>query len=103
AMRPQLGSRPWTAALNRLLATTALAAARASASSRAPVTTHVMSDVAPSPSAACWRASERHTASAAAANASQPREPGATAAPPAAPDATRYTVSLVLVSPSTVS
>ena len=104
AMRPQLGSRPWTAALNRLLDTTARAAARASASSRAPVTWHVSREVAPSPSAACWRASERQTAS----TAPRQRRPGVAArvtrAPrPTPPDATRNTVSLVLVSPSTDS
>ena len=42
AMRPQFGSAPWTAALTRLLATTARATARASASSAAPLTWHVM-------------------------------------------------------------
>ena len=45
---------------------TARATARASASSAAPVTTAVMSVVAPSPSAACWRARSRATASMAA-------------------------------------
>ena len=43
AMRPQFGSRPWAAALTRLDETTARATARASASSRAPVTAAVMS------------------------------------------------------------
>ena len=103
-MRPQFGSRPWTAALTRLDDTTARATARASASSRAPDTWQVISVAAPSPSAACWRARSRATASIAA--------PSAVVAGvrlrssswlPAFPDASRKTVSLVLVSPSTES
>ena len=56
------------------LDTTARAAARASASSRRPLTWQVIREVAPSPSAACCRASDRHTASTAA----EQRSPGCT-------------------------
>ena len=83
---------------------TARATARASASSRAPVTWHVISVVAPSPSAACWRARSRATASIARPeHRPRPRCPAPTAAVPAAPEARTKTVSFVLVSPSTVS
>ena len=75
----------------------ARATALASASLAAPLTWHVMSVVAPSPSAACWRASDRATASTRRARSLRP------ALTPAAPDASRKTVSFVLVSPSTVS
>ena len=78
--RPQFGSRPWTAALTRLLDTTARATARASASSIAPVTWQVISVVAPSPSAACWRARSRATASIAAPSAAASGVPAATTA-----------------------
>ena len=103
AIRPQFGSRPCAAALTRLDDTTARAKARASASSRAPVTTAEMSVVAPSPSAACWRARSRATVSIAAPSAAACGVPGSTAAAPAAPEASTKTVSLVLVSPSTDS
>ena len=51
------------------------AMARASTSSAAPVTRHVMSVVAPSPSPACWRARSRATASTAAPSAAAAAEP----------------------------
>ncbi len=79
------------------------ATARASASSRAPVTEAVISVAAPSPSAACWRARSRATASIAAPRAVAAGEPAPTGATPAAPDARTKTVSFVLVSPSTES
>ena len=74
---PSSGPCRGAAALTRLLEITARATARASASSVAPVTWQVMSDVAPSPSAACWRARSRATASTARASASRGRGPGA--------------------------
>ena len=82
---------------------TARATARASASSRAPVTRPVMSVLAPSPSAACWRARSRATASIAAPRTPAAVEPAPTGAASDAPDARTKTVSLVLVSPSTES
>ena len=83
---------------------TARATARASASSAAPETWQVISVVAPSPSAACWRASSRATASIARPSSRASRDPAPRPAPrPAAPDASRNTVSFVLVSPSTLS
>ena len=103
AIRPQFGSRPWIAALTRLLPTTSRATARASAWSGAPLTWHVRSVVAPSPSAACWRARERATASTALASDGNGGLRCSISVPPAAPEASRNTVSFVLVSPSTVS
>ena len=89
--------------LDQRRAITARATARASASSAAPETWHVMSDVAPSPSRACCRARSRATASTAAARAARATASGSADAAPAAPEASRNTVSLVLVSPSTDS
>ncbi len=103
AIRPQLASRPWTAALTSDDEITARAIARASASSAAPVTWQVTSAVAPSPSAACWRARSRATASMAAPSAARAPASLAASAAPAFPDASTNTVSLVLVSPSTDS
>ena len=103
AMRPQFGSRPWAAALTRLDETTARATARASASSRAPVTAAVISVLAPSPSAACWRARSRAIGLDRGAEGAAAAEPAPTGAAPDAPDARRKTVSFVLVSPSTES
>ncbi len=91
------------AALTSELETTARATARASASSRAPVTAQVMSVVAPSPSAACWRARSRATASIPRPSAVAASPSAATGAFPAAPPARTKTVSFVLVSPSTES
>ena len=102
ATRPQFGSRPWTAALSRLLETTARATARASARSAAPVTRQVMRVVAPSPSAACWRASERQTAVRAAPSWAASELPGRGDSASEAPEARTKTVSLVDVSPSTL-
>ena len=59
--------------------------------------------VAPSPSAACWRARSRATASTAAASLAAAGESARTGAAGEAPDARRNTVSFVLVSPSTLS
>ena len=59
----------------------------------------MISVVAPSPSAACWRARSRATASMAPPRASA-AGPAPTGAAPDAPEARRKTVSLVLVSPS---
>ena len=63
---------------------TARATARASASSRAPVTSAVMSVAAPSPSAACWRARSRADGLDRGAEASRPRacRPGPARRPP---------------------
>ena len=90
--------------MTRLDETTARATARAlgvvgGARSRS----QVMSVVAPSPSAACWRARSRATASIAAPSVGR-RGPGPRRRrAPDAPDARTKTVSLVLVSPSTDS
>ena len=66
--------------------------------------TAVMRIVAPSPSAACWRARSRATASIAAPNATAAVTAGGRPVRrAAAPDARTKTVSLVLVSPSTDS
>ena len=105
AIRPQFGSRPWAAALTRLDETTARATARALGvvgRARSPGT--VMSVVAPSPSAACWRARSRATASIARAERGRRRatRPAPARRPPR-PDARTKTVSFVLVSPSTES
>ena len=63
----------------------------------------MISAVAPSPSRACWRARSRATASMAAASAERAAGSSSADAAPAAPDASRKTLSLVLVSPSTES
>ncbi len=103
AILPQFGSRPCIAALTRLLETTARATARASTSSLAPETPQVIRVVAPSPSAACWRARSRPTASTAAPRAAASAVPGRIGPAADAPEARRKTVSFVLVSPSTES
>jgi hypothetical protein len=86
--------------LTRLDEITDRATARASASSRAPVTAAVISVLAPSPSAACWRAGSRAIASIARPK----RSLGAVSAgrPHATPDENE-TVSFALLSPSTES
>src|SRR5258708_2592518 len=101
-MRPQLGSSPCSAALTRLEPTTARAAARASASLAAPVTSTWSSFEAPSPSAAILRARSVHTASSASANRSASADDASSVGAPDRPLASRKHESLVLVSPSTV-
>ena len=90
---PQLGSAPCTAHLTRGELTTALATRLAWAASRAEATVTWMTLVAPSPSAASCRVSERHTASSACSSS-----PGGTG--PAAPLANTRAVSEVEVSVS---
>ena len=63
----------------------------------------VRSDDAPSPSAACCRARSRATASIAPRSTSAAGVASRIGAPPSAPEASTNTVSLVEVSPSTVS
>ncbi len=104
AMRPQLGRRRGRRPSRGRSPTTARATARASMSSRAPLTPQVMRLVAPSPSAACWRASERATASTRSRERGpRPPIPASRGAAPEAPDATSSTVSFVDWSPSTLS
>ena len=103
AIRPQFGSRPWTAALTRLLETTARATARASASSAAPG--HLAGDqrrgaLAVGGLLAGEVARDRLDRLARGPAASRP---GRDLAAPAAPEASTKTVSFVLVSPSTES
>ncbi len=88
--------------MSRLLRTTARDTARASVTSAAPVTRQVMSVVAPSPSAACCRASERQTAVSAAPSCAASGLPGRGDSASEAPEASTKTVSLVEVSPSTL-
>ena len=83
---------------------TARATARASASSVAPETWQVTSVVAPSPSAACCRASvSSHRLDRPCQLLRLARALARPVAAPAAPDASRKTVSFVDVSPSTLS
>ena len=109
AIRPQLGSRPWTAALTRLLATIERATARASRSSRPPETwagDQGGRALAVGGLLAGERPGDRLDGLGEAGGRGDPAttwRPFAPDAAPAAPDARRKTVSFVLVSPSTVS
>ena len=92
--RPQFGSRPNTAHLNRLLRATERPTSTASVSEAAPTTSTAMSCSDPSASRmSCW-ARSWHTAVTAAVNASGDGEV------PDAPPASRTTVSLVDMHPS---
>ena len=95
--RPQLGSEPAQAVLTRGEWAIALATRKASASLAAPSMRSSTTWVTPSPSATICRAREVHTWVSAAAKAGLP---GPIDAPPT-PEASRSTVSLVEVSPST--
>jgi hypothetical protein len=92
--RPQLGSLPNTAHLNRLLRATERATSSASSSLAAVRTSTAMSWCAPSASATSWRARLAHTSVTALVSSSRP------AVTPDAPDASRTTVSLVDMHPS---
>ena len=101
--RPQLASAPNMAAFSRLLVITLLATTAAVFSSAAPVTSHSSSLVAPSPSPAM----ERHNAMVMVFSAFikvSKAGPSSVISPlPASPLARIATISLVDVSPSTLS
>jgi hypothetical protein len=92
--RPQLGSLPNTAALNRLERVTARATATAASSVPAPTTVTAMSWLAPSASATSARASCAHASVTASASCS------GVGRTPDAPDASSATVSFVDMHPS---
>mmetsp|Transcript_25671 Transcript_25671/g.48671 ORF Transcript_25671/g.48671 Transcript_25671/m.48671 type:complete len:345 (+) Transcript_25671:524-1558(+) len=102
-MRPQLGSRPKMADLTREEPTTDLAMHSASASVAAPVTSHSISTVAPSPSHAMHLASAcSSTVSASPSSLASGLAGSEMIGLPAAPLARPSTQSFVEVSPSTV-
>ena len=101
--RPQLASAPNMAAFTRLEQTTDLATVLACASSAAPVTVHSSSLVAPSPSAAMQRHRWTVTVLSAAMKASNSGPSAVISAFPAWPLARMTTMSLVEVSPSTLT
>ena len=106
AMRPQLASWPQMAVLTSGEFATARAALSASASVAAPATCTVTRRVAPSPSAAIWRARLSHTAASAASKRSKAGVSGAKGAEPggtARPLAIMKHESFVEVSESTVT
>ena len=101
-MRPQFGSRPYTAVLTREEETMERAACNASSLECAPLTSAVMRCCAPSPSRASDLARFRQTCSSASWNRPAFRTSSAVSSPaPDAPFAKSATVSLVLWSPST--
>ena len=89
--------------MTRLEEATERAASRASSGLAPPVTLTEMSRVAPSPSRATWRARSRATSSRAASSCPASGVSGATGRLPAAPLARTRKVSLVELSPSTVT
>ena len=93
-IRPQLGSRPKTAHLNRLLLATARPTSTASSSLAAPRTVIVMSCSDPSASESSSMVRSWQTARTASANSA------AAGVTPAAPEAISSTVSLVDMQPS---
>ena len=104
AIRPQFGSRPWTAALTSDDETTARATARASASSTAPETWHVIERRRALAVGRLLAGEVARDGLDRAPQLASPRAcPALTGAAPAAPEASRNTVSFVLVSPSTLS
>jgi hypothetical protein len=92
--RPQLGSSPNTAHLNRLLRATERATSTASSSVAAPTTSIAMSCAEPSASRSSWPARSAHTCRTASSKAAS------SGAVPLAPDAMSSTVSLVDWQPS---
>ena len=101
--RPQLASAPNMAAFSRLLVITLLATTAAVFSSAAPVTSHSSSLVAPSPSPAIVRHREIVTVFSAFMKVSKAGPSSAISVFPASPLAIMVTISLVEVSPSTLS
>src|SRR5579871_5124598 len=99
--RPQLGSPPWNAHLQSVEVAIARAIRCASPSRRAPRTVTSTSRVAPSPSSTMRRAISTSASPSARVSRRWSREPGQTGRLPAAPLASRSTVSFVLMSPST--
>ena len=92
--RPQFGSPPKIAHLNRLLRATSRPTVSASRSDAAPTTSRAISCLAPSASAISWHARSWQSSLSAAVNS---RASGVT---PLAPEASNSTVSLVDMQPS---